>query len=148
MQHAASLLGVGVMPKHLRSLVASLVLSHLVAIAHANTCVEPGRASVPGVCGGVINIAGEHLPGAELTLTSETNSATYRTTSDQQGRFSFGPLPKGDYLLRGSAPGFTTAYGHIRVSTSRKTCKPKLIVKLGFNSCEGGVGVKGRHAEQ
>lgn len=55
----------------------------------------------------------------------EPDSLPYRTLTDSAGRFSFGPLPEGEYLVKGvidenhdSRPGDREAFDSLRVTTT------------------------------
>jgi len=111
----------------------------------ATTCVLPSkRAAVSAVCGQVINTAGEPLNGVELSLTRDTDAATFTAKSDAAGRFSFRSVPKGDYTLRVAAPNYRGAMRQIRVTRgSNKPCTGRITVTLGFDVCDTGVRVKG-----
>jgi hypothetical protein len=113
--------------------------------SHAATCVLPSkRAAVSDVCGRVINPAGERLNGVELSLTSESDSATFAVESDGVGSFSFGPVPKGDYTLHATALHYHGAVRQIRVArSSDKPCTGRIVITLGFDVCDTGVRVKG-----
>jgi hypothetical protein len=130
---------------NLRFLVIGCVLLQWSAGSHATTCIMPSkRAPVAAACGRVTNIAGEQLDGVELSLTSETDSETFTAKSDAAGRFSFGPVPKGDYTLRATAPYYRSAMRQIRVTrSSNQPCTGKITVTLGFDQCGTGVMVKG-----
>jgi len=75
----------------------SLALSASFALA------ETGGASVVGT---VKDPQGQRVPGATLTLVSQSGGAGNTTTSDSAGAYRFEGLPEGDYLLRVSASGF------------------------------------------
>ena len=62
-----------------------------------------GSASLTGT---VDDPQGRPVPGAALTLYSETGDAGRTTTTDSTGSYRFDALPKGGYLLRVEAPGF------------------------------------------
>ncbi len=105
---------------------------------------EPRQAAVSDVCGRVINPAGERLNGVELSLTSESDSATFAVESDGVGSFSFGPVPKGDYTLHATALHYHGAVRQIRVArSSDKPCTGRIVITLGFDVCDTGVRVKG-----
>ncbi len=61
--------------------------------------------AVSDVCGRVINPAGERLNGVELSLTSESDSATFAVESDGVGSFSFCTGSQGRlYVARHGSP--------------------------------------------
>jgi hypothetical protein len=130
---------------YLRCLVIGCALLECSVTSHADSCVMlHKRAPVRAVCGRVVNIAGEKLNHVELTLTGETGSVLFTTTSDTKGFFSFGSVAKGGYTLRAKAPGYHVAEREIRVTNTNETkCSPKIDVTLGFNVCDTGTHVKG-----
>jgi hypothetical protein len=72
-------------------------------------CIVPMRAQSPdaSVRGVVSNTEGQPLIGAKLTATeSETNFAQ-TTTTDSQGAYYFGTLPRGPYNFKVEMPGYT-----------------------------------------
>jgi len=99
---------------------------------------------VKAVCGRVTNPVGEKLNKVDLTLTDATGAVIFTTSSDTEGRFSFGPIPKGDYLLRAKAPpGYLDTQREIRViKNTQKRCSPKIEVRLGTASCTTFTYVK------
>src|SRR5580658_6806132 len=48
------------------------------------------------------------VPGATLTLFSQSESTSWSTVSDASGAYRLTRLPEGDYILRVEAPGFAT----------------------------------------
>jgi carboxypeptidase family protein len=72
-------------------------------------------------------------------------SAAFTAKTDNQGTFTFWQVSKGDYTLRAVAPGYTTEERQIRVTgEDGNSCKqPKIEVRLGFRSCDGGIYIKG-----
>ena len=115
-------------------------------ILHADECVKfHKRAPVKAVCGRVINAAGERLNKVDLTLTGEPGVVLFTASSDKEGRFSFGLIPKGGYLLRAKGPvGYSEVQREIRVTNNNeKRCSPKIEVSLGPGSCSSGTRIKG-----
>lgn len=130
----------------MRWLVLSFAFARCPAILRADDCVRfHKRAPVKAVCGRVTNAAGESLTRVDLTLTGETGAALFTASSDNKGRFSFGPIPKGDYLLRAKGPvGYSEVQREIRVTRNNKNrCSPKIEVSLGPGSCSSGARIKG-----
>lgn len=69
-------------------------------------------------------------PQALVEALLEPDSLPYRSLTDSSGRFSFGPLPKGDYLVKGVLdqnhdfrPGEREAFDSIRISTKDSVTK-------------------------
>ncbi|WP_163993694.1 carboxypeptidase regulatory-like domain-containing protein [Pyxidicoccus caerfyrddinensis] len=61
------------------------------------------------LAGRVVAESGAPLPGAKVTLFHQTHSRYFTTSTGADGRFSFGPLPDGDYGLVASSPGLMPA---------------------------------------
>ena len=129
----------------LQCLVIGCTLLQCSTALHANTCFKfHKRAPVKAICGRVMDLTGQRLNNAGLSLTGETGSVLYSTTSDGQGYFSFHSIPKGDYTLHVESPGYYVAEREIRViSASEKKCSPKIEVTLGVQICDTGTYVKG-----
>ena len=74
-------------------------------------CVAvPAHAQTEAVVRGQLVAAADGSPLAEGTIAivaASTQSAT-EIQPDSSGRFTFSNLAPGEYLLRGSSPGFTT----------------------------------------
>jgi vitamin B12 transporter len=80
----------------------SLFLTIFAAIAAADA-----GASLSGV---VKDAQGKPVPGATVTLFSQTGAAGDATTSDSAGKYRFEGLPGGRYLLRVEAAGFSASF--------------------------------------
>jgi hypothetical protein len=61
------------------------------------------------MCVVFIEVSGSIVAGAHLTITSGSGEPARSTTTDNQGRYSFGDLPAATYALRVESPGFQTA---------------------------------------
>jgi len=130
---------------HLRCLVIGCALLESSVASHADSCVIfHKRAPVRAVCGKIINELGERPDGVKLTLATASGSALFTAKTDHRGRFAFGPVPKGDYTLRATAPSYLSEQRPIRVTRDRdNACEAMIEVKLGTSSCGGGIYVKG-----
>jgi outer membrane receptor protein involved in Fe transport len=74
-----------------------------------------------GITGTISDPAGASVPGATLTLTSNTTADTYSTVSSSIGGYAFSLLKPGDYTLTAKKDAF-------------KTATQKITVLLGQNS--------------
>src|SRR5271155_4292768 len=84
--------------------------------------VLPAQTIVTGGFSGTItDPTGSTVPGATLTLTSNTTGDTYSTISSSIGAYVFSLLKPGDYTLTAKRDGF-------------KTATQKITVLLGQNS--------------
>jgi hypothetical protein len=133
-----------------RSQIVGLLALHIALFylipARADTCVaDTNRAPVPAVCGRVINNVGSPVAKAEITLINDADSTTFHATSDSKGRFLLPSAPNGDYTLHATATSLHDASRQLRVTQSgqNKSCKEKIVIKLGFNVCDSFVHVKG-----
>ncbi|MGZ4830530.1 MAG: carboxypeptidase-like regulatory domain-containing protein [Candidatus Angelobacter sp.] len=128
-----------------RAVLVGCILLQAVGTSYGDTCYKyHKRAPVKSVCGRTSNPLGERPGGVELTLVDESGAVRFTAKVDGKGRFAFGPIPKGDYTLSSNAPGYTTVERQLRViREGEKNCKPRIEVRLGFRSCDGGTYVKG-----
>ncbi|MCY1018012.1 carboxypeptidase regulatory-like domain-containing protein [Pyxidicoccus sp. MSG2] len=62
------------------------------------------------LAGRVVAESGAPLSGTKVTLFHQAHSRYFTATTGADGRFSFGPLPDGDYGLVASSPGLMPAY--------------------------------------
>jgi hypothetical protein len=70
-----------------------------------------GAASISGaeasavISGAVLDANGGALPGASVTITSEKGGEERTAVSGNNGEFSFGGLPAGNFILTVTSPG-------------------------------------------
>jgi iron complex outermembrane receptor protein len=76
------------------------------AVLIAAATLASGVAIAGTIMGTVKDPQGRPVPGATLTLFSQTGSSGGTTTSDTGGGYHFSGLPAGDFILRAEAPGF------------------------------------------
>src|SRR5260370_36577606 len=71
-------------------------------------CVLGGAAQIEtgSFIGTVVDPNGAVVPGAKLTLLSETTGATRITTSDDRGNFEFNAVHAGSYVISVERDGF------------------------------------------
>jgi len=130
---------------YIRSIALGCTLLQPVATRAVDTCVKyHKRAEVKSVCGRIDNLLGERPDGVELILVTNSGSVLSSAKVDLKGGFTFAPAPKGDYLLRATAPGYSTVELQLRVTRDQdQKCKPKIEVRLGLHACGGGTYVRG-----
>ena len=130
---------------HIRFIALGCILLQPVATRAVDTCLKyHKRAEVKSVCGRIDNPLGERPDGVELILVTNSGSVLASAEADAKGRFTFAPVPKGDYLLRAKAPGYVTVERELRVTHDRdQKCEPRIEVRLGLNVCGGGTYVRG-----
>ena len=68
--------------------------------------MRPQAASVGVVSGTVYDPAGARVPGASVIAMRTDNGQKLTTTTDQEGKFSIGPLPEGPWQLTVGVRGF------------------------------------------
>ncbi|MDR3735586.1 MAG: TonB-dependent receptor, partial [Acidobacteriaceae bacterium] len=101
-----------------RSLLATFgicLLAITALLGSAATCW--GQAQNTGNIGGNVTDS-QHgvIPGAAVTLTSQERGNVYRTTSNEQGEFTFSSIPVGTYTFRVTVPGFSVfVSNHINI---------------------------------
>jgi hypothetical protein len=76
------------------------------------------RADIFGAVRGIVHDP-QHRPiaGAKIVLSSATSSYSLTTTSNQDGEFTFNPVPLGDYKITVSQTGFQTASEALTVAS-------------------------------
>ena len=67
-----------------------------------------------GIAGVVQNVAGNAIPGAQISVSSATFTAS--TTTNTGGAYSIGRLQPGIYTVTAAASGYATASGSVSVS--------------------------------
>jgi TonB family protein len=66
--------------------------------------------------GSVFDATNRTLPDAKLVLTNAGSQAKYEVRSNRTGHFEFVGLPRGDYALEVSIPGFSTFKDRIAIA--------------------------------
>jgi hypothetical protein len=96
-----------------RSFVFVLLLVLLVSAGAAVV-----RADIFGAVRGIVHDP-QHRPiaGAKVVLSSATSSYSLTTTSNQDGEYTFNPVPLGDYKITVSQTGFETASETLTVAS-------------------------------
>ena len=122
----------------LRSLAAASAVAILFLLGPV-----PSRAQTPTgrVSGTVVDTSGASIPGAEITVRSESTSAEFKTVSNQEGYFIVPALPSGTYTVTASAQGFKQT--HVRNVKVDAASASTLTVKLEAGSVVEEVTVSG-----
>jgi len=93
------------------------------------------------VCGMIIDLIGEPVPGVTVTVLKDgTELAAAKTASD--GKFIFSELKSGNYELNAQAAGFRIFQSPIVVTNPAKRCRRGLVILLdtgGLESCGSRV---------
>ena len=110
-----------------------------VGITSANTCVEVPLKPIRRVCGIVHNQLAEPIPNAKLTLLEGGTELTTART-DSNGKFEFGRIEAGKYVLRAQFEGYLTVQSPIVIVRPTTKCNQGLDVVLPVTACGGGIG--------
>ncbi|MGC4048546.1 MAG: TonB family protein [Paludibaculum sp.] len=90
-----------------RRMVLTAAVAALSILAPLAALRLPAAAAAPGGISGVVrDPSGAAVPRARVILTFPGSDRKEVTNSDPAGRFTFDPLPDGNYTLRVAAPGF------------------------------------------
>jgi Fe(3+) dicitrate transport protein len=73
----------------------------------------PQPSATVSIAGEVADGTGALVPAAAVTLRREAVGLELRTTTDGAGRFAFGGVPPGDYVVTAAAPGFSVATARV-----------------------------------
>lgn len=84
----------------------------------------------------VVDTSENLLPGVTLTLTGpESRNAT----SDDNGKFTFGDLPLGNYEVRAALAGFSTVIRSVTLAESAKDSTGPILIHLRVGNSDGQV---------
>lgn len=93
-----------------RRMVLTAAVAALSILAPLAALRLPAVAAAPGGISGVVrDISGGAVPHARVTLAFPGTDRREIAIADPAGRFSFAPLPDGNYALRAAAPGFAVS---------------------------------------
>jgi TonB family protein len=109
-----------------RIVAAALLLLAASAAAVRLTAQQAGPAALQGT---VYDSSGGVLPAVEMALINE-QGVRWTTPTDRTGRFEFGPVGAGKYVLEAVIPGFKTFKQDI-VLEREKDWKTVLTLQLG-----------------
>jgi hypothetical protein len=91
-------------------MLSRLRFSGSLLVVLACVCFAP-RANAQSIFGSITgtvsDASGAVVPGAKITLTNKTSGDIRRSTTNNDGYFSYSSVPVGQYDLLVSAPGFT-----------------------------------------
>src|SRR5262249_15630903 len=95
-----------------------LCVSFIVAAEWTSVFAQENGTAV--LNGTVLDPAARAISNASVVARSDSSGAVTKTTTDQQGKFSFAGLAAGNYTVEVSAPGFAPAIRQgVRVSADR-----------------------------
>lgn len=90
------------------------------------------QATTATVAGTAKDAQGGIIPGATITLISETRGTTFETVSGDTGDFVFPNVPGDTYTIRVALAGFkTTERKAIRVTPGDRVAVPAMTVEVG-----------------
>jgi phosphatidate phosphatase APP1 len=120
-------------------IVVGLPLLAPARISCATECIAVRVKPIRHICGVVVNLLGERLPNARVTvLNGETQLVAVQTDSD--GHFSFENLKAGNYNIRVEADDYKTAWSPIILVKPAANCKRGLRVVLSIGMGCSGMG--------
>jgi iron complex outermembrane receptor protein len=84
--------------------------------------------------GAVLDARGSAIPNAPVTIKSDVNNLTRKTTTGPDGRFTVSGLPQGSYTIEVTSPGFQL-YSHkgVKVSVSGANELSVALAVAGIN---------------
>jgi len=112
-------------------------LSHVLDAASSS-----GAETAAVVSGVILDANGSTLPGATVTLTSEKGAEEHTSVSDNNGEFSFGGLPAGNFILTVTSPGMARfVLPDIVVGTGERRAPLKISMAVAGTTTEVRVVV-------
>ena len=120
-------------PRSARTMIVIALLGITVAVAGA-------QAALATVSGSIIDQVGRILPGATLTLTNVRDKTTYQIHGDDNGGFTLGGLPAGDYTIEARITGFAESQGKLTLAAGQNL---KRDIALQVGSLHETISVKG-----
>jgi hypothetical protein len=109
--------------RKLAVLALVLVVFTLAIAVNAQT----GAGKIEGI---VADPTGSAIPGVELTLTNRDDGTASKTASDDVGRFVFGSVSPGRYVVSAFAAGFRQSWSRIRVKPGQ-TVPLAIVLEVG-----------------
>lgn len=107
-------------------LARSLGLLALAGLVLGAPAAARAGQAIAGALEGTVTIAGPEgepfqVPGVTVTLTGiAPDLPSLTVTSDEAGRYEFGAVPAGPYLLRATLPGFRDVTRRVTITGGRK----------------------------
>jgi hypothetical protein len=88
--------------------IAGFALS-LFALALLLSSLSVAQVDTGTILGTVRDATGAVIPGAAITLTSQSQGVSFRTTTNSEGNYQFPAIRVGQYTVAAEAPGFAAA---------------------------------------
>lgn len=98
--------------------------------------------SAATIGGSLFDPSGAAIPNAKVSIYDPDTSATQETTTTADGKFVFGNLPAGQYILRIEKPGFASLFREFNVQPDSKV-ERGLVLKLGPAQEQGNAQAAG-----
>jgi hypothetical protein len=131
---------------NLRKASSVALLAMLAALSRGPSFAQ---MSVTGsVSGTVLDASGAVVPGATITLTSETTKEVHDTKSNGEGLFSFNAVPRDSYRLKAEHTGFKAFERRgIVVSANEHVTLGAVTLQLGSSTETVTVSSQAAHVE-
>jgi hypothetical protein len=118
-------------------------------------CTQRGdkdRVRMKASCGVLVDADGKPLPNVSLQLVESGQQNAYlfifsRAISDKEGKFDFGPVPSGHYLLRTAEGAPATVYNFVATDTvnaDAQCSKPVEVKAAAAGQCNSEVRSSGK----
>lgn len=78
-----------------------------------------GQTDTARIQGSTDDVSGAALANVTVTITSIDQGTTSTVTSDSNGNFTVNALPRGNYLIEATAPGFATVRQNVTLEVSQ-----------------------------
>src|SRR5450432_1512824 len=100
----------------------ALCLSMLLGALLSVNIPVPAQTPAGRIAGVLNDPSGAVVPGGQISIRNLDSGAAKSTTTDQQGRYTFDPVPAGRYEASAAASGFETSVRKsITVTAGRET---------------------------
>ena len=97
-----------------------------------NQLVHAGSLTDAHVTGVIVDPSGAAIPRARIQIQIQGSDKILRDVeADEKGRFRLPHLPKGDYWLGISRPGFNLHYWELNIAHRVRTTKLRVELSLG-----------------
>jgi len=109
---------------------AAAIAALLLAIALPTAALRAGQNPPTDLAGAVYDTTGGVLPGVEFTLRDASQMMS-RVMSDASGRFTFGKVPPGHYVLTASLAGFRSFEQEFDLTSNARDWDRAITLQVG-----------------
>jgi len=102
------------------SLCAALALPFVTNLLPAVLYAQASQSSA-SLTGTILDPRGVALPGTTVSAKNDDTGDIKKTTSDGQGRYSYGDLPAGKYTIQVDGPGFASSRRSVQLVAGKST---------------------------